>query len=422
MRGAAEHAAQVVDVGMGTDSQTKAARAPPAGLGQRAPRVGRTVGALVAVVVGQAIGQHDQQPPRRPAPSFQHRRAVPDRRAEPRVRARYERVKTAHDQHVEVVVEALHRHHLHGGAPLRVKGVQRHAIAEVVQRDGQRRGGRSLLLVHCLARRARFGDRARDIEQEKNGEVAPASKAVQIDRFVRRRPRHQLDACFDRGVDVDVVALGLAATLFEAHTQACERAAQVVAVRQIKHCNIFGRNADFPHGAPGRPVTLSMNIPFGICDGVRVAGDGFLRLVGLCTGHHRDPASRHARADSVRRRVRAGSAAFTEVADDTEHPAQQAAEAAATADRTGEEIRTSADTVVFIFVEFGQRDVVLPPRSMLTTSGRRAWRLIVRSQQLSRADDPELAGRIGDCVAAQCHGQRLGGRLALGTGPVDERS
>ena len=37
-----------------------------------------------------------------------------------------------HDAGVEVVVESLDGHHVHRGPPLRVVGVQRHSITQVV--------------------------------------------------------------------------------------------------------------------------------------------------------------------------------------------------------------------------------------------------------------------------------------------------
>ena len=136
------------DVGARTDGQAHAAGAAAARLGQRAPRVGGAVGALVAVVVGQSVGQHDQQPPRRTSACLQDRRAVPDRRTQSRVGAGLEAVQPPDHLGVEVVVEPLDRHHAHRAPTLRVVGVQRHAVAEIVQRDGQVGDRRALLLVH----------------------------------------------------------------------------------------------------------------------------------------------------------------------------------------------------------------------------------------------------------------------------------
>ena len=111
-----------------------------------------------------------------------------------------------------------------------MEGVQRHAVAEVVQRDGQRGGRRALVLVHGLAGGARLAGRAGDVEQDQHREVAAAAEAVDVDGFVGRRPGERLDAGLDRGVDVDVVALRLPAAAVEADAEAGERTPQRMAV------------------------------------------------------------------------------------------------------------------------------------------------------------------------------------------------
>jgi hypothetical protein len=68
-------------IGAGTNAQTEAARTATAGLGKRAPRVGCAIRGFIAVVVRQPIGQHDEQPPRRP-PRFSNT-AAPCRIAAP---------------------------------------------------------------------------------------------------------------------------------------------------------------------------------------------------------------------------------------------------------------------------------------------------------------------------------------------------
>ena len=50
-------------LGAGPDAEAEAAEAAPAGLDQRSPGVGLAVATLVAVVVGEPVRQHDQQPP-----------------------------------------------------------------------------------------------------------------------------------------------------------------------------------------------------------------------------------------------------------------------------------------------------------------------------------------------------------------------
>ena len=85
--GATEHPAQLAGVGARADRQAQAADPLPTRLAQRTPRIGGAVDALVSVVVGQSVGQHDEQPPGRPGLLGDDRRAMADRGAEPRIRA-----------------------------------------------------------------------------------------------------------------------------------------------------------------------------------------------------------------------------------------------------------------------------------------------------------------------------------------------
>ena len=132
-----------------------------------------------------------------------------NRSAQPRVRTWGEAAEALHHQRIEAVVEALHRHQVHRGAALRLECVQRHAITELVQCDGQRRGRRALLLVHGVAESACLGDRSGDIKQHEHRQIPATAQVVQVDGFVGCRPGQRLDPRLDRGVDVDVVALRL---------------------------------------------------------------------------------------------------------------------------------------------------------------------------------------------------------------------
>ena len=104
---AAEHALQRLGRGAGPDAEAEAAEAAPAGLDQRSPGVGLAVATLVAVVVGEPVRQHDQQPSRR-APAFlQQVRAVADRRPETGVGPGHEPAQALDDPAVEAIVEPL---------------------------------------------------------------------------------------------------------------------------------------------------------------------------------------------------------------------------------------------------------------------------------------------------------------------------
>ena len=135
----------------------RASRERPAG-------VGLAVRAFVAVVVGEAVRQHDEQPPRCPAVDrSSDRGTVADRRAEARVAAGHE------------AAEATRTRRRRGGSskrltgttctadrPVRAEGVQRDAVAEIVQRRGQTRPRRrAAVRARCAPVGARLGRRTR---------------------------------------------------------------------------------------------------------------------------------------------------------------------------------------------------------------------------------------------------------------------
>ena len=125
---------------------------------------------------------------------------------------------------VEMVVESLDRHHAHRAPALRVVGVERDAVTEVVQCDGQVGDRRALLLVHRPPHRAGLSRRPRHVQQQQHRQVAPAPQAVQVHRLVGHRPGQHLDAGLDRRVDVDVVALRLTVAAVQAHAEPGQRA------------------------------------------------------------------------------------------------------------------------------------------------------------------------------------------------------
>ena len=64
------------------------------------------------------------------------------------------------------------------------------------------------MLVHGHAGRAGLAGRAGDVEEDQHREVAPAAEALDVEPSSGAEPANGVDAGLDRGVDVDVVALG----------------------------------------------------------------------------------------------------------------------------------------------------------------------------------------------------------------------
>ena len=142
-------------IGRATQAETQAPGPAPTGLDQGPPGVGFAVGALVPVVVGEA------RPRARRAAAWTSRPLAPRRRhydGSPRRGACTHRGRSHRagciDPGVERIGEAFHGRHLHRRSPLRTKGVEGDAVAQVVKRHGRatpRRG--ELMVVHRAARR-----------------------------------------------------------------------------------------------------------------------------------------------------------------------------------------------------------------------------------------------------------------------------
>ena len=112
--------------------------------------------------------------------------------------------------------------------------VQRNAITELVQRDGQRRCRRALLLVHGLAESSCLRRRSGDIEQDEYRQITSTAQIVQVDGFVRRLPGQRLHPRLDRGVDVDVVALRLPMTAIQPDPESRQGPPQRMDIRTLQ--------------------------------------------------------------------------------------------------------------------------------------------------------------------------------------------
>ena len=102
---------------------------------------------------------------------------------------------------------------------LRVIGVERNPVTQVVQCNGEVGDRRTLLFVHRPPHRSGLRRRPRHIEKEQHRQVAPAPQAVEVHRLVGHRSGPHLDAGFDRRVDVDVVALRLPVAAVQTHAK-----------------------------------------------------------------------------------------------------------------------------------------------------------------------------------------------------------
>ena len=259
-----EHAAQRADVGVGSDAETDAADPLPARLGQRPPSIRLAVGTLVAVVVGEPIGEHDQQPSCRASLRPEGGRAMADRRAQSRVRARHESAQALQHRRVELLVEALDRHDVHRRTPLRSEPVERDAVAELMQGHGQAAGRVALMDVHGHADGAGLPGGSRDVQEHEHGEVTPSAHGVDVDGSVGAESCLQLDERLDGGVDVDVVSLQLTVTPLELHAQPSQRTPQCMGVRRPEGGKFARPRLDLLDRAPIGLVAPPVLVPLGV--------------------------------------------------------------------------------------------------------------------------------------------------------------
>ena len=160
-------------------------------------------------------------------------------------------------------------------AALRVERVQRHPVAEVVQRDRQRGSGGALLLDARCARRARLGRRPGDVEQQQHRQVASTPQAVEIDGLVGHDAGQHLDAGLDRGVDVDVVTLSLPMASVQTQPESGERPRHTDRVVDRPGRRGIDGRCDFVDGAPIGPVTRACDVPLGIGESPGLEVEGF---------------------------------------------------------------------------------------------------------------------------------------------------
>ena len=295
---------------------------------KRTASVGRAVDAFVAVVVGQPVGQHDEQPPRRAAVALQHRGAMADRRAQPRVRAGHEAAKPPHHQRVEVVVETLHRHQRapRTGPASGRRRAPRGRRDRAARRSARRRPRAAARARSGRARRARRPIRRRRAEAAPRGRAGgagcrgrpprraptrpsprPAPRPPRRCRCRRPAPGGGSDPARRRG--------GPAADATRAHRDSPSAVSPAVgAARSPARCT-------------SRPVAPAMDVP--LRDTFRLALARRLRRRPRTRGAEVDvtmPRAANAAPRSVRRRVGARRSAAAELAHHAQHLLQQLAD------------------------------------------------------------------------------------------------
>ena len=186
-----------------------------------------------------------------------------DRGAQARVRTWREAAQTLHHQCIQAVVEPFHRHHVHGGAALRLIRVQRNTITEFVQRTVSAAAAARCCSCTVWPKVPASAEirrhRARRVPPshvdgadcpDRRLRPAPARPTSPPAPRPRRRRRCRRPASADGSDPVrSQVASGAAAA--HGHRGAPSDAPPL-------------RRVDLVDGAPVVPVALAMHVPFGI--------------------------------------------------------------------------------------------------------------------------------------------------------------
>jgi hypothetical protein len=180
---------------VGPDAQAHTPDTPSTRLEQRATRIGFSVAPLVAMVIGEAVGEHDEQPAGSPRPLLDDRCAMADGGTEPRVGPRCASCEATAYGSVELVVERLDSQQLHRAPPPGVERVHGDTIAQRVESRSHRGRHPTLVLMDRTPARSDLASRTRHIEQNEHREVPLPSERFDVQRrLVERHPRRDIDS------------------------------------------------------------------------------------------------------------------------------------------------------------------------------------------------------------------------------------
>src|SRR5262249_25557223 len=173
--------------------------------------VGVGVPALVAIVIGEAVGEDEQQAVGGAGFGLEDFACATDAGAEARVTGRTELVEPGPSAGAETLPEGLDGGGGHSGAAVGPGAIDGDAGAELLEGDGQGGSGPSLVFVDGEALRIGIGGGTGGVDEDEDAEVAGKLAAFQVDAFGRRIAGAQVDEQIDEGLDVEIVAVRPAA-------------------------------------------------------------------------------------------------------------------------------------------------------------------------------------------------------------------
>ena len=195
--------------------------------------VGFGVAGFVAVVVGEAVGEDDQQAVGGAGFGLEDFAGAADAGAEARVAGGLESVEPGSAAGAETLPEGFDGGEVDSGSAVGAKAVDGDAVAELLEGEGQGGSGPSLVVVDGEAVRIGLGGGTGGVEEDEDAEVARELAAFQVDVLGRGVAGAQVDEQIDEGLDVEVVAIGPAAQDLGAEAQAGQASAEhLVVLRQ----------------------------------------------------------------------------------------------------------------------------------------------------------------------------------------------
>jgi len=228
-------------------------------------RVGLRIASLVAVVVGEAVRENDQQTVGGSGSPPEDLSGAADARAEARVALRLELVEPCATAGGKTMSEGLDAREMDCGSAVGAKAVDGDPVAELLEREGQGGCCPSLVVVDGEPVRVGLGGGTGGVDEDEDAEVAGQFPPLQIDVLGRGVARTQVDGQIDQRLDVEVVAIRPAAEDLGAEAQTGQTSPKHLVVPHAGRGDVVGgaqREVDDP--APLRSIPVLVDVPLRI--------------------------------------------------------------------------------------------------------------------------------------------------------------
>src|SRR5262249_5674794 len=172
MAGGAEDSMEGISGGGRTDGKAQAGDALAAELFESFVSVGFGIAGFVAMVIGEAVGEDEQQAIGGAGFGLEDLPCAADAGAEARVAERLVLVEPGPSPGVEPVREGLEGGEVDRGSAVGAEAIDGDAVAELLEGDGEGGSGPSLVFVDGEALRIGIGGGTGGVEEDEDAEVA----------------------------------------------------------------------------------------------------------------------------------------------------------------------------------------------------------------------------------------------------------